>query len=409
MNVMKTNSYIHRLSLAVITVTFIILSSVGTALAAIQTIEADGYYIIGDGPDENHSIAKSRARMDAKRSAAEKAGVFVEGLTEVKNGQLTKDEINTISAQVLHVESEKITPEVIGETVRYSCHIVAKVDSSSVINQLKQDRQNLYKATEQNKRQQQELDAVKKELADLKARYKASNEKQQQEINKDISKNEERFTAIDWLEKGNASYLLGNKQKAQECYQKAVQTNPNYDAAWMSLGSSYGILGNYKKAKECYQKALQINPNLDASWCLLGATYYSLADYQKAQECYQSSIRINPNSDISWCLLGVTYNSLGIYQKAKECYQRAIQINPNDDQYWNNIGATYCNLGNYQKGIEYNLKALQLNPNNDMALGCLGYAYYKLGNKQKAKECCQKSLKINPNNNFVHKLLSMLR
>ena len=375
MNVMKTNSYIHRLSLAVITVTFIILSSVGTALAAIQTIEADGYYIIGDGPDENHSIAKSRARMDAKRSAAEKAGVFVESLTEVKNGQLTKDEINTISAQVLHVESEKITPEVIGETVRYSCHIVAKVDSSSVINQLKQDRQNLYKATEQNKRQQQELDAVKKELADLKARYKASNEKQQQEINKDISKNEERFTAIDWLEKGNASYLLGNKQKAQECYQKAVQTNPNYDAAWMSLGSSYGILGNYKKAKECYQKALQINPNLDASWCLLGATYYSLADYQKA----------------------------------KECYQRAIQINPNDDQYWNNIGATYCNLGNYQKGIEYNLKALQLNPNNDMALGCLGYAYYKLGNKQKAKECCQKSLKINPNNNFVHKLLSMLR
>lgn len=29
----------------------------------VQTVEADGYYLIGDGPDENHSVAKGRARM----------------------------------------------------------------------------------------------------------------------------------------------------------------------------------------------------------------------------------------------------------------------------------------------------------------------------------------------------------
>lgn len=127
------------------------------ASAEVQTVEADGYYIIGDGPDENHSVAKERARLDAKRIAAEKTGVFVESLSVVKNGQLTKDEILTITTQILRIESEKITPEVIGETIRYRCHIVAKVDSSNITEELLNNRKKLYEAVQENKRLLEEL------------------------------------------------------------------------------------------------------------------------------------------------------------------------------------------------------------------------------------------------------------
>ena len=74
---MKTNFCIRCLLLTMITAIFITLPCMSTVFASVQTIEADGYYIIGDGPDENHSVAKNRAKMDAKRSAAEKAGIFV--------------------------------------------------------------------------------------------------------------------------------------------------------------------------------------------------------------------------------------------------------------------------------------------------------------------------------------------
>ena len=406
---MKTNFCIRCLLLTMITAIFITLPCMRTVFASVQTIEADGYYIIGDGPDENHSVAKNRAKMDAKRSAAEKAGIFVESLTEVKNGQLTKDEINTISAQVLQIDSEKITPEVIGETIRYCCHIVAKVDSSNVMNKLKQDRQNLYKAVEQNKRQQQELAAVKNELAELKTRYKLSNEKQQREINNNISKNEDRFTAINWLEKGNDSYLLGNKQKALECYQNAVQLNPNYDAAWSSLASVNIIIGNYHEAKECYQKSIQINPDSDVSWCMLGVTYDGLGNKQKAKECYQRAIQINPNSDVSWCILGTFQISLGDYQTAKESYQKAIKINPNYDTALAMLGFTYYNLGSKQKAQECYQRSLQINSNNDTTWCSLGIIYYNSGNKQKAKECLQKALQINPNNSLVQKAIRILK
>lgn len=403
---MKTNISIRCLLFIVImSVSFINLPENQICSAEVQTIEADGYYIIGDGPDENHSVAKNRAKLEAKRSAAEKTGIFVESLTEVKNGQLTKDEINTISAQVLQIVSEKITPEIIGETVRYCCHIVAKVDSESVIEKLRQDRQKLYEAVEQNKRQQQELDAVKKELSELKARYKGADEQQQQEINKDIGKNENRIKAIELVESGHECFRSGDYKKAHDYYQKAVQINPNYDDAWSTLGSSYCKLGDYKKGKECYQKAISIKPNTGGYWLLLGASYKGLKDYQKAKESFEKAISINNNSDFSWGVLGVLYLELDNNQMAKECFLKSIRINPNYAPYWANLGLTYFKLKDYNKTKESYQKAIQIYPNYDDYWGCLGATYYFTGDYQKAKDCYEKALQINPNNDIVREWL----
>ncbi len=75
------------------------------ASAEIQTIEADGEYTMGDGLEENQNTAKERARKDAMRVAGEQVCVFVESLSEVKNGKLTRDDIRKVSANVLEVIS----------------------------------------------------------------------------------------------------------------------------------------------------------------------------------------------------------------------------------------------------------------------------------------------------------------
>ena len=51
--------------------------------AEVQTVEADGYYIMGDGLDENQAVAKERARADAKRVASEQAGFFIESISRL--------------------------------------------------------------------------------------------------------------------------------------------------------------------------------------------------------------------------------------------------------------------------------------------------------------------------------------
>ena len=141
------------------------------ALAEVRVIEADGYYIMGDGPEENAAVAKERARADARRAASEQAGLYVAGMTEVKKGKLTRDEIRTISAAVMEVKEDNVTPEVLGGTViQYHCHMKAVVDTGSITDQLRQDRQSFVEAVQRNKELEAEnarirnLEAAKKKL-----------------------------------------------------------------------------------------------------------------------------------------------------------------------------------------------------------------------------------------------------
>ena len=83
--------------------------------AEVQTVEADGYYIMGDGLDENQAVAKERARANAKRVASEQAGLFIESISEVKGGKLSKDEIRTIASTVLQIKSDSVNLEVENE------------------------------------------------------------------------------------------------------------------------------------------------------------------------------------------------------------------------------------------------------------------------------------------------------
>ncbi|MBR1421026.1 MAG: hypothetical protein IJ575_08260 [Selenomonadaceae bacterium] len=104
-------------------------------------IEADGYYCLGDGPDENAAIAKDRARADAKKQITKqiqiKAGIFIENLAKERGIVLTDDKIKIIIANVTKLRSEVIVPEIIGDSViRYTCTISATLNMSDVIDEL---------------------------------------------------------------------------------------------------------------------------------------------------------------------------------------------------------------------------------------------------------------------------------
>ena len=98
-----------RKILAIVVLIFLALTSVSSA--AVQKIEADGSYQIGEF--DSISIAKQGARNDALRNAAEKAGVLVQARTEMKNYKITEDEVITKATKLFKVESCHYTQEYI--------------------------------------------------------------------------------------------------------------------------------------------------------------------------------------------------------------------------------------------------------------------------------------------------------
>ena len=335
------------------------------ALAEVRMIEADGYYIMGDGPEENAAVAKERARADARRAASEQAGLYVAGMTEVKKGKLTRDEIRTISAAVLEVKEDNVTPEVLGGTViQYHCRMKAVVDTGSITDQLRQDREEFAKSVRRNEELEADLARVNAELAELKERYKTASEAQKQEINREVKRNEDEFTAVQWNEKGLERSKRKDYQGAIECYRKAIELDPKYASPWNNMGLAYGKLGDYNKEIECHRKAIELDPKDAYPWNNMGAAYGNLGDYNKAIECYRKAIELDSKDATPWNNMGYAYGSLGDYNKEIECCRKAIELDPTFAYPWNNMGVAYYRLGNYPKAVECFRKAVELEPGN---------------------------------------------
>ena len=78
---------------------------ISIAHAEVKTYTGTGEYLMSDG--ETMDIAKQGAKMHAIRNAQEQAGIFLSSRSEVKNGKLTKDEIETFTVGVVKVGEVK--------------------------------------------------------------------------------------------------------------------------------------------------------------------------------------------------------------------------------------------------------------------------------------------------------------
>jgi tetratricopeptide (TPR) repeat protein len=53
---------------------------------------------------------------------------------------------------------------------------------------------------------------------------------------------------------------------------------------WDGKGTNFAKLGEYKKAIECFDKAIELNPNLAEAYCNRGNAYFYLKQYERAIE-----------------------------------------------------------------------------------------------------------------------------
>ena len=108
----------------------LILAIAPNVSAAPEIIEADGVYMMGD--NDTPKSARDAARNEAMRAATERAGVYIESVSEVQDYALTRDEIRMVAAAVLRVLNEQVTPELVGDAWRYRVHLVCSVDTDGI-------------------------------------------------------------------------------------------------------------------------------------------------------------------------------------------------------------------------------------------------------------------------------------
>jgi tetratricopeptide (TPR) repeat protein len=93
---------------------------------------------------------------------------------------------------------------------------------------------------------------------------------------------------IKWLIKGLSLDINGKYKEAIECYDKALEINPESADALNNKGAALDDIGKYEEAIECYEKALKLNPQ------------HSDALYNKTQSLNEIKLKKLKKKVISW-------------------------------------------------------------------------------------------------------------
>jgi tetratricopeptide (TPR) repeat protein len=287
---------------------------------------------------------RALALEQVKRLLLEELGTYLESETEVKNFQLTKDQIVILTAGI--VRSEIIEERWDGKTYYLKAKIVADPkDVANSIENLRQDRQKTKELEETRKKADEalkEVDKLKKELETAKAEKPDLSQ-----YNKAVNG----LSATDWFEKGVALLNAGKSQDAIEAASRAIELDPKYAKAYLLRGAANDNLGDSRQAINYYDRAIELDPKYATAYSLRGAANNDLGDYRQAIEDYDRAIELDPKNAIAYRKRGDSYIELRDYRQAIKDYDRAIQLDPKYALAYHNRGNAYGKLKQNQKKI----------------------------------------------------------
>ena len=77
----------------------------------------------------------------------------------------------------------------------------------------------------------------------------------------------------EWLEKGNALFVLGKYQDAVKAYSKAIELNQKVALFYNNRGYSYRHLNKFEEAIADYSRAIKVDPKYAGAYNNRGVAY----------------------------------------------------------------------------------------------------------------------------------------
>ena len=267
-------------------------------LAEPVVVTCEGKYEMGDM--DSKKDARTLALMEAKRVAMEKAGTYLESSSEVKNYELTKDQINSLASGIMSVEILKEDWKMSGENLMLTIIIRAKIDISNLkerISALKEDKESV----EEFKKVQEQLATLQKELNELKTQRAEQISSGKGETSKKEFKQKHKnivneLTALEYLEKANADLASRRWSEAMAGYSQVLSANPKMADAYVGQAISLLRMGNPRKALKKIDYALKITPSWARAHAIKALILTDLQRYALAMDSVNKAIRINPRS-----------------------------------------------------------------------------------------------------------------
>jgi tetratricopeptide (TPR) repeat protein len=140
--------------------------------------------------------------------------------------------------------------------------------------------------------------------------------------------------AIDAL--GLTQEALGQDADAVASYEKAIALNEqrhgSFASAHVNLSAYYNRTGDSKKAGEYAQKALELDPNSDAAWFQKARAAEHDGDLNGSLDSLSRAISINPRSSAYYYVLASVYRRLGKADDSKRALDMFTRLDHENNE-----------------------------------------------------------------------------
>ena len=376
---------------------FIVSIMLFASVTHAEIYTGEGSYIMSEG--ENLGVAKERAKADAMRNAAEKAGTYVRSYTKTRNLTLEEDIIETMTASIIKlIGNPNFLPyeqldNLEGLLIRVIVNVqIEDSDINRWLNKDEQQKSELIALRRANEEQARQIEELKRKLA--------NNPQDKEQIVKEFEVEDKIFLSNQKVREAWKFYENGDYNGVIKLNDEALQLNPNNSLAYYGRGNAYAYLGQYERAIQDYDKAIQINSNYANAYNNRGTSYKNLGQYERAIQDFNKALEFKEHEFI-YNNRGVAYAVLGQKEQAIQDYSKAIQLNPSYSTAYYNRGIVYNDLGQKELAIQDYSKAIQLNPNYSEAYYNRGVIYYYLRQYENALKDFEKDLELNINDKYT--------
>jgi len=152
----------------------------------------------------------------------------------------------------------------------------------------------------------------------------------------------------------NLYYAEKNYEEAISNYmviiEKAGTASKFYADAMSRAGICYDILGQPQKAQEIYEKALTENPEDMNMRFNMGRIFLQDKKYDKALEMFQPVYDANPDNYENAMSIGWATIELKNFEDAVKYFKKATEMKPENHQAWFWLGTAYVRAGDSDNG-----------------------------------------------------------
>lgn len=199
----------------------------------------------------------------------------------------------------------------------------------------------------------------------------------------------------DWLVQGVKFHEGQEFQKAIECFNKAIEFNPNYAMAYSNRGITKSVMRDYESALLDLEKANELSPS-DYAYNNLGSIKMNLNRIDEGIEAYTQAINLNPNNIEAYNNRGVAKRQKGDFEGALADYDTVIKMKPEYIKSYVNRGIVKNNMGDFNGAILDYDKALQLNANLAEAYGNRANSKFSLQDIEGCMLDFNKAIELDP-------------